>query len=86
MLRIALGYGERGGQAQFASFLNLSPSQLNNYERGLKRPDIGVAINICTRTGATLDWIYRGERAGMPFDLISRLPDPEGHRSSGKAG
>lgn len=75
MLREALGYIERGAQSEFAAHIGLTPQQLNNYERGLKRPEITQAIKICTRTGATLDWIYRGEWAGLPNDLAVRLRD-----------
>lgn len=71
-LRQALGYSNA---AQFANFVGWSPQQLSNYERGAKRPEIKMAIQLCNRTGVTLDWIYRGERAGIPLQLANIIQD-----------
>lgn len=62
-------------QVEFASLIGVSQPALNNYLKGLRRPDIDVAIAIQTRTGATLDWIYLGDRSGLPVRLASELPD-----------
>lgn len=60
---------------QFAARMDLTPQQLSNWEKGTKRPEVSAAIRVCGRTGATLDWIYRGERAGLPLSLLNALPD-----------
>lgn len=62
-------------QVEFASLIGVSQPALNNYLKGLRRPDIDVAIAIQTKTGATLDWIYLGDRSGLPVRLSADLPD-----------
>lgn len=62
-------------QVEFSSLIGVSQPALNNYLKGLRRPDLDVAIAIQTRTGATLDWIYLGDRSGLPVRLASELPD-----------
>lgn len=83
-LRAAMGYAKRGDQASFAAWLGFTSSQWNNWEGGSKQPALGSAIKICQKTGATLDWIYRGERSGLPVHLSTRLPDHE-KKASGRA-
>ena len=72
MLREALGYQNA---AQFAAYVGWTSQQLNNYETGRKRPEITMATKLCHRTGVTLDWIYRGERSGLPLQLASIIQD-----------
>lgn len=62
-------------QVGFAQLIGISQPALNNYLKGLRRPDLDVAIAIQTRTGATLDWIYLGDRSGLPLRLAAELPD-----------
>lgn len=62
-------------QVEFANLIGISQPALNNYLKALRRPDIDVAIAIQSRTGATLDWIYLGDRSGLPVRLASVLPD-----------
>lgn len=62
-------------QVEFASLIGVTQPALNNYLKGLRRPDIDVAISIQTRTGVTLDWIYLGDRSGLPVRLAAELPD-----------
>jgi transcriptional regulator with XRE-family HTH domain len=62
-------------QVEFAQLIGISQPALNNYLKALRRPDIDVAITIQSRTGATLDWIYLGDRAGLPVRLASILPE-----------
>lgn len=70
-LREALGYSASG----FAVYIGISASQLSNYEHALRVPSLPVARQIRLRTGATLDWIYDGERGGLPLNLLNLLPD-----------
>lgn len=72
VLREALGYPNA---AQFAAYVGWTPQQLNNYQRGSKRPEVTMATRLCNRTGVTLDWIYRGERAGLPLHLANAIQD-----------
>lgn len=71
LLRKAL----RHTQESLADRLEIGRSQLSNYEAG--EPDrvitIGVAIDLCQLSGATLDWIYRGSEFYLPPDLKEEL-------------
>jgi DNA-binding XRE family transcriptional regulator len=61
-------------QAAFASYLGMTAQAWNNYERGLRRPDLATALKICQRVpGLTLDWIYRGEEGGLSARLLRQL-------------
>lgn len=62
-------------QVEFATMIGISQPALNNYLKALRRPDLDVAINIQIRTGVTLDWIYLGDRSGLPVRLANILPD-----------
>lgn len=70
-LLAALGQTQTG----FAQLVGISQPALNNYLKGIRRPDIDVAIQIQLRTGVTLDWLYLGERSGLPAHLLEKLPD-----------
>lgn len=67
----ALGYKQVG----FASMIGVGPTVLNNYLKALRRPDLDIAINIQAKTGITLDWLYLGDRSGLPAKLLEILPD-----------
>jgi len=69
-------------QASFASLIGVSQPALNNYLKALRRPEIDVAINIHAKTGATLDWIYLGDRSGLPSRLMESLPDLDGPKKT----
>lgn len=67
----ALGYN----QSAFAALVGVTQPAMNNYLRGLRRPDLDVGIQIQLRTGVTLDWLYLGDRSGLPPRLLESLPD-----------
>lgn len=71
-LRGAMGYTN---STLFAAFVGWSIQQLSNYENGRTRPEISMAIMLCKRTGVTLDWIYRGETAGLPMHVANVIQD-----------
>lgn len=62
-------------QTSFANLVGISQPALNNYIKALRRPEIDVAIMIQSKTGVTLDWIYLGNRSGLPARLLEILPD-----------
>lgn len=72
---LALMVALERNQASFAHLVGITQPALNNYIKGHRRPDIEVAIQIQMKTGATLDWIYLGDRSGMPSRLLEILPD-----------
>lgn len=64
-------------QARLCSITGISKAAWNNAETGDARIGVDNAIQLCQVTGATLDWIFRGIRAGLPTELqeaISKLP------------
>ena len=69
-LREAMGYDK---VCLFAEFMGWSPQQLSNYETGQKRLEVSMAIQLCRKTHVTLDWIYRGEPAGLPLDIANLI-------------
>lgn len=74
-------------QTSFALLVGISQPALNNYLKGIRRPDIDVAIQMQLRTGVTLDWLYLGDRAGLSSRLLALLPDlsQEGQRKAESA-
>lgn len=70
-LMLALGKN----QAAFAALIGVSQPALNNYLKALRRPEIDVAVNIQAKTGVTLDWLYLGDRSGLPSKMLEKLPD-----------
>ncbi len=74
-------------QTSFALLVGISQPALNNYLKGIRRPDIDVAIQMQLRTGVTLDWLYLGDRSGLPSRLLELLPDlsPSEQRTAGQA-
>ena len=74
-------------QTSFALLVGISQPALNNYLKGIRRPDLDVAIQMQLRTGVTLDWLYLGDRAGLSARLLEMLPDlsPEGQRKAESA-
>lgn len=72
VLREALGFKNA---ALFAAHVGWSPQQLSNYENGHKRPELSMAIKLCVRTGADLDYIYRGESSGLPMHVANAIQD-----------
>lgn len=62
-------------QTAFAARVGVSQPALNNYLKGTRRPELDIAISITTKTGVTLDWLYLGDRSGLPARLLDILPD-----------
>ncbi|WP_377830304.1 helix-turn-helix domain-containing protein [Bradyrhizobium lupini] len=60
-------------QADWCRFVGIGPQAWNNYERGINRISIDQAIKVCAATGVSLDWIYRGITAGLPYDIAVAL-------------
>lgn len=59
----------------FAVLIGVKQPAISNYLSGLRRPDLDVGIAIQVKTGATLDWLYLGDRSGLPARLLGSLPD-----------
>lgn len=59
------------GQASWAQRHGFSPTQYNNWERGIRRIPVDDAQRLCDAYGLTLDFIYRGRRDGLS-DIASK--------------
>lgn len=59
----------------FAETIGTTQSAVSQYESGKRRIDLDVALRIRLKTGVTLDWIYEGDRSGLPLRLATTLPD-----------
>jgi transcriptional regulator with XRE-family HTH domain len=76
---IRLAYGALQGssramaQAEFARLCGITSSAWNNAETGDNRIGLDNALAVCRRTGASLDFIFRGERANLPHALAVEI-------------
>ena len=61
----------------FSRRLGISQQQLWNWETGLNYPDPQVLSLACSEFGFSMDWFYRGIRAGVSQDIASRLQQTE---------
>ena len=68
LLRVAFGQS----QQDWADALQITPTQLNKWEQGTRKPRIDVLIRICGSTRCTLDFIFRGY---LGWDLDHELRD-----------
>ena len=71
LTRLALGFT----QPMISSIAGLSTEAQawSNYETGARRISIDVAMQLHTRLGVTLHWIYRGDMDGLPQDLAAKI-------------
>lgn len=60
-------------QRQFSEWLGIAAPTWNNYEKAYRRIDLEKAFLVVRATGVTLDWIYFGERSGLPLHLAEQL-------------
>lgn len=60
-------------QGEFADQAGITRNAYNQYEQAQRIPRLDIAIKICGTYGVTLDWIFRGELAGLPFNIAKSL-------------
>lgn len=60
---------------QLAALIGVKQPAMSNYMSGIRRPDLDIGIALQVKTGATLDWLYLGDRSGLPARLLEKLPD-----------
>jgi transcriptional regulator with XRE-family HTH domain len=61
-------------QKDMAAMIGAAQNQYSNWENGTGPIPVPFAIRFCDATGATLDYIYRDIRAGLPVSLAQKLP------------
>lgn len=62
-------------QKDMAAQAGVSPQAWNNWIRGRARPDIEQVWALCRETAVTSDWIYFGDRSGLPARFVKWLID-----------
>jgi transcriptional regulator with XRE-family HTH domain len=60
-------------QSEFADRAGIARNAYNQYEQAQRIPRLDIAIKICETYGLTLDWIFRGNLSGVPFNLATTL-------------
>jgi transcriptional regulator with XRE-family HTH domain len=73
-LRVALGVNS---QAKMAARLNSEVGTYNHWATGRRLIPVDAAIRLCAISGATLDYIYRGDVSGLPLRLTTLLESDE---------
>jgi transcriptional regulator with XRE-family HTH domain len=68
-LRDALGYEARA----FCEIIGIFEQAWNNYEHGRRRIGIDEAMKVVTKTGVSLDWIYRGLEHTLPLYVAKKF-------------
>lgn len=61
LLRSSQGYGGERQAAAFCRLIDVQPTAWHNYENGNRRISLDEAMKVALGTGATLEWIYRGD-------------------------
>jgi transcriptional regulator with XRE-family HTH domain len=75
-LRRAEGFGENA--AAFAKRVGWTPTQLSNYENGLRRVPRDAALQLLkVIPGFDPLWLWLGEKRALSFDLRRRLEEVE---------
>lgn len=59
--------------SEIARHAKVKVAAWSNYVNALRPLDIEAAILLCERFELTLDWIYRGDPAGLPHRLATEL-------------
>lgn len=59
----------------------IGESTWSQYENGRRFPDLMQMLPFADRYGVTLDWIYRGIIAAVPFELAQKILDQLGQMS-----
>ncbi|MET3252239.1 helix-turn-helix domain-containing protein [Bradyrhizobium diazoefficiens] len=64
-------------QATFCRLVKIEQQAWNNYERGTRRISLDQALKVCAKTGASLDFIYRGISSALPHDLAMAIEEQQ---------
>jgi transcriptional regulator with XRE-family HTH domain len=60
-------------QGEFADRAGIARNAYNQYEQAKRLPRLDQATLLCEVYGLTLDWIFRGEMDGLPFNVVKTL-------------
>lgn len=70
LLREATGFDEAKA---WCEYVDIAPNAWNHFERGRRAPTVEAALKVAVKTGATLDWIYRGLDETLPVRVQQSL-------------
>ncbi len=60
-------------QTAAAKLVGVTPQAWSQWELGKRPFDFEAAIIFCDRYNVTLDWLYRGQPAGLPLDIAAKV-------------
>ena len=59
--------------AELCRQIGCKPNRWSQYESADRKITVEVADRLCDEYGLTLDWIYRGNPAGLPHGLRMKI-------------
>ena len=62
--------------AELCKTIGIKENRWSQYESGERKITLQVADLLCDEFGLTLDWIYRGNPAGLPHEFRLKLRRP----------
>jgi transcriptional regulator with XRE-family HTH domain len=77
LLRFALGHRKQTSMVAFLRRPTVTVQHWNNWERGRSFPPIHMARLIAMKALVTVDWLYWGERGGLPLNTVELLDRTE---------
>ena len=60
-------------QVEVCRNIGVGETTWNNWEHGKRKPDPIAMVRFANAYGVTLDWIYRGDLAGLPGRILTRI-------------
>lgn len=77
LLRSALG----NTQATMGALAGVSDKAWQNYEAGIRRIEIDAVTRLRAALGVTSEWVYYGNMAQLPAELLDKLQLEARHRA-----
>ena len=68
-------------QADLCRRAGIARNTYNQWETAKGPPRIDQAMKLCDALGYTLDWIYRGDPSGLPYQMASSLAGASSSRA-----
>lgn len=72
-------------QATMANLAGVTPQAWGNYEQGSRRIEIDAVTRLRAAIGVTSEWVYYGNMAQLPAELLEKI-QLEGRQRSKKRG
>lgn len=72
-------------QAIMAELVGVETNRYNNWERGAALIGPLEAIKVCSITGGSMDYIFRGEMSALPANIVAYLSSDAASLSRTKA-